>query len=232
MLRPVVQIARTEWRLQWRDPVSLAFIVLFPALMVWLNGQPVAGQPPLAMLAMLVLGPIMFGMMALPTTIVGYRERGMLRRLRMTPLSPLTYLLVQVAIGAALTWLGGLLALLAGVLHYRITLPAQPLWLVAGFGLGALALIAVGTVIASVLRSTRTVQVASIILSGLLLLTMLLPADSVSPLARISHLLPARMALDVMLNAWQPGAILLPLVGLLLWVGGGLALAVRLFRWE
>ena len=55
------------------------------------------------------------GLMALPSTIVHYRERGILRRLRVTPLTPLVALVAQVLVCLVVTLAGLALLVACGV---------------------------------------------------------------------------------------------------------------------
>ncbi|MFF5980242.1 ABC transporter permease [Streptomyces olindensis] len=159
-------VLRTETRLLRREPGSVFWILLFPTLLLVILGslpsfrqpdadfgglRPVDGYVPVAVLLGLIVG----GIQAMPQTLTGYRERGILRRMSTTPVRPSALLSAQMVVygGAALT--SALLALAVGRTAFAVRLPEQPF----GYGLAllltVLAALALGAVISSLSRTTK-----------------------------------------------------------------------------
>jgi len=98
-----------EARLFLREPVSAFFTLVFPLIMLFIFGS-ISGNTSLpgsgsgqgmidhlipALIAM-VIG--MTGLMPITITLATYRENGILRRLRTTPVSPLMVMAAQVVV--------------------------------------------------------------------------------------------------------------------------------------
>lgn len=97
------------WKMTWveaklfaREPAAMFFTLAFPVLIVLLfsaifGNDPVPGAPSLRVVDVstpgyttMVIGTT--GLLGLPIVLAGYRKRGILRRLRATPLQPATIL--------------------------------------------------------------------------------------------------------------------------------------------
>ena len=231
------QIVRTELRLMGRDLTNLSFIVFFPAVMALVLGlQMPAGPSQTAnALMMLAFGPMIFGIMAFPMSLVNYRERGMLRRLQITPISPLRYLLAQALVGLLLVLLGGLVVLILSVVVLKLPLPANPLGLIASFLVGAIAFSALGALLGSRIRNTRSIQVVSILVFGAMAVVLVSSTTSQSGLLQqIGAWVPARHLVQLIeanwlglsFNIWPSLAVLALLTVV------SLGSATKLFRWE
>lgn len=236
-MRAFWRIMAIEGRLISREFTSFLFIVLFPALLAWILGQQLPDGPKQTdnAVAMLSLGPMLFGLMSFPMALVTYRERGMLRRLRMTPLSPAVYLVAQAAVGLALVLIGGGLVLAVSRLLFGTPWPANPAMLLLAFALGGLAFIALGALLGSFIANTRTMQMLSVVAFGAMAFSLVLGGSGGTSIgARIAALLPAHHLTSLVRTFWLGGAplawgSLAALAGVIV-VGLGGALA--LFRWE
>lgn len=148
-------VLRAEARLFGRELGSVFWIVLFPVVLLLVMGA-VPGfrrpDPALGGLAVVdlyvpttvLLSMVMAALMAMPPVIFGYRESGVLRRLRTTPVRPASLLLAQVLLHAAAVVAASVLVLAAGRLLFGTPLPqswsgyavAYLLVLVAAFSMG------------------------------------------------------------------------------------------------
>lgn len=153
----VAAVFRTEARLFAREPGTLFWIVAFPVVLLCVLGlvptfrEPDPGLGGMRVIDLYVpitvlLSMIMAAIMAMPPVVFTYREAGVLRRLRTTPVRPLTLLGAQVLMHGATVALSTVLLIGVGHLVFDIPLPGAPLWyalaylvaLVAVFGLGAI----------------------------------------------------------------------------------------------
>ena len=209
LIRSLIKIATVEWKLMLREPVGFLFVLIFPSLMVLLLGLQRSDQQVVTarVLSFLGISPMIFGLMGFPITLVTYRERGMLRRLRVTPLSPLLYLIAQALVGTLIVVLGGLLLVIVGLTILRIAPPVQPLGVALAFLLGTLTFIAIGSFLSSVITTVRGLQVASTILfGGMMFVLFVANSPDPSPTVKaIAKWLPIEHMMRLVTGFWLPG---------------------------
>lgn len=247
-MRSYTQLLATNLRLFLREPVTAFFILGFPVMLVLIFGG-IYGNAPTPFFGgrgtmdvsmpgytALILGMVGFMTVAINTS--SYREAGTLRRFRATPLRPLTYIAADVTANLIMTLLGVAGFLLVGWLLYRVRFEGNAVGVFLAIIFSALAMFAVGYVIASLAPGARAAQVVSMVifypmmfLSGAALPLEILPAT----LRRVSDFLPLTYAVRLLRGLWfgDPWRDHLLEAAVL---GGILilctALAARLFRWE
>lgn len=238
-------LARTEFRLYLREPLSLAIAVALPSLvLLGLAAVPALREPieptgGLSFVAffapsLLAISIAMLGFQVLPTGLATYRERGILRRLSATPMRPSSVLAVQLALNVVTAALGALLVVAAAVSVLGVPAPRNPFAFAAAFLLGTAAVFAVGLLIAArAPRARLATGVGSVLFmlamffGGVYLPKYLLPQW----LVRIGDFVPP--GAGAFADAWvRSGPALAPLA-----VMAGIALAAtvaaaRFFRWE
>jgi ABC-2 type transport system permease protein len=178
------------------------------------------------------------GLMSTTITMATYRENGVLRRLRTTPVSPLVVLAAQVIVVFAMTCLGMLLLITAGKLVYHVRFEGNAFSAMAGFALGSLSFFGIGFILSGTMPTARTAQIAGMVLlypmmflSGAFFPLDLLPAA----VQKVSAFMPLTYVVNLLRGLWigQPwGDHLLDvgvLAGLLLL---GIIVSVKTFRWE
>lgn len=239
LIRSLIKIATVEWKLMLREPVGFLFVLILPSLMVLLLGLQRSDQQVVTarVLSFLGISPMIFGLMGFPITLVTYRERGMLRRLRVTPLSPLLYLIAQALVGTLIVVLGGLLLVIVGLTILRIAPPVQPLGVALAFLLGTLTFIAIGSFLSSVITTVRGLQVASTILfGGMIFVLFVANSPDPSPTVKaIAKWLPIEHMMRLVTGFWLPAAGTIAwesVLVLLAFIGASLLIAARLFRWD
>jgi ABC-2 type transport system permease protein len=184
----------------------------------------------------LLLGTV--GFLSVPITISGYRETGVLRRFRATPVQPLTYILADVVANLIMTLLGMLGLVIAGWLLYRVRFEGQVLAVILAVVFSGLAMFTIGYLIGSLAPSARTAQVIGMVifypmmfLSGASVPLEVMPET----IRRVASFLPLTYVVKLLRGLWFGeawGEHLLPtaVLGGILVVGT--ALAARFFRWE
>ena len=176
--------------------------------------------------------------MSITITMSAYRENGVLRRFKTTPVSPLTILVAQVIVVFAMTLLGMLLLVIAGKLVYHVKFEGNWLSVLGGFTLGSLSFFSLGFILAGLMPSARTAQIVGMVLlypmlflSGAGFPRELLPAAIV----KVSAFLPLTYVVNLLRGLWVGeawGAHLLDigvLVGMLIL---GVLVSTKTFRWE
>lgn len=236
-----------EAKLYLRDPGSI-FVLIFPAGLLLGLGWVMPGfREPTEELGglrvvdvyvpvVVAVGLATAALLALPSILTSYRERGMLRRLATTPARPSVILSAQLLVNLAATLVAVVLAVAAGALAFAVDLPGNLVGSAAAVVLGTAAMFGLGLLIAAV---TPTARVASGI-GSLTYFPMMffagvwLPGPAMpETLRRISELTPLGAAAQAFQNTWDGDwPSLLQVAVMLVWFLVAGALAARLFRWE
>jgi ABC-2 type transport system permease protein len=246
---------KSLWKMTWmeaklflREPMSAFFTLVFPLMYLFLFGA-ISGNEPTpqfggqrtidasipGLTAMIIC---IAGLMSTTMTMSTYREKGVLRRLRTTPVSPLVVLVAQVIVVFSMTGLGMLLLVTAGKLVYHVRFEGNPFDLLAGFALSSLSFFGIGFILAGTMPTVRSAWVVGMVLlypmlllSGAFFTVELLPAA----VQRVSAFLPLTYVVNLLRGLWtgEPwGEHLLDvgvLTGLLFL---GTIISVKIFRWE
>jgi ABC-2 type transport system permease protein len=174
--------------------------------------------------------------LSVPSVLAGYRENGVLRRLKATPAGAAKVLAAQLLVNLVLVVFSVTLVLLVARFGYGVFLPRQLAGFALSIALTLAALLSQGLLIAALAPSTRAAQY----ISGLLLYPMLFfsglwyPIPLMSPvLQHICHATPLGAAWEATASAaaghWPPALPLATLAGYAIVLGLG---AAKWFRWE
>lgn len=241
-------LTRTQTRVVLREPAVVAFGLIFPAVLLLVIGSVFPGAtevnaelgdkslvqiyaPASAVMALLTLGIAM-----LPQAIGLDRERGILRRLSVTPAHPRLLVAAHVLVQAVAVTIATIGAVLVGRLAFDLPLPQAPGWFVLAFVLSAAALLGIGVLIGALVPTAQAGTGTGMLLyfpmlffAGIYVPLEIMPAG----LRTISGWTPAGAAVNAMGDAWAGTA---PTVSSLLVLGvtavAAGVLAARLFRWE
>ena len=245
-MKALTKMTWVELKLKLRDPVGTFFTLVFPLLLLFLFGS-IYGNEPSSFLdgrgnidnsvpgyIALIIGTT--GMIGLPIALSVYREKGVLRRFRATPLKPVTVLGSQVLVNLAVSLVGMVALVVAGVIVYDLTLPAAPLGALLAIIIGGLSFLSVGFVLASLLPTATSAQAVGMalffpmmFLSGAGLPQQMLPQKLVD----FSQYLPLTHVVNLLQDLWYGNGwnltALLVLVGMTVLAT---AVSIRTFRWE
>lgn len=247
-MKSLLKMTWMETKLFLREPVGAFFTLVFPLMMLFLfgsiygnapseyfNGQGTVDISVPAYTAMIIATT---GLLGLTITMAAYRENGVLRRLRTTPISPLTVLLAQVIVLFMMTVLGMVLLFIAGKLVYHLRFEGNSLHVLIGFVLSSLSFFSIGFVLAGLMPTARTAQVVGMVilypmlfLSGAGFPSELLPES----IKKISTFLPLTYVVTLLRGLWvgEPWSKhvtdVLVLVTILV---TGVLLSIKTFRWE
>ncbi|MFF6916928.1 ABC transporter permease [Streptomyces sp. NPDC012466] len=159
-------VLKAEARLFRREPGSLFWVLLFPSLLLGILGsvpsfreaqdglgglRTVDVYVPVSVLIAL----IMAGVQAMPPTLTGYRENGVLRRLSATPVRPASLLAAQMLVNGLAALASALLTLTVGRLAFGVRLPGQPVGYLLALLLAVLAALSLGAVVSARARTTK-----------------------------------------------------------------------------
>ena len=247
---------RGLWRLTWleikifvREPLGVIGTVAVPVLMFVVLGRLV-GAPARARAAdvprflsadlpifasLLIAASAVLSLVAI---LAIYREGGILKRLRATPLRPTTILTAHVVVKLLFTAATLALLVLAGRRYYPVGMQVSMVSATLALLAATWSVLSLGFVIASLVPTARFAQpIAAAIfypmvaLSGLFVPIAALP-PRLQPLAR---LLPLTPAVSLLKGIWQGdawSAHLGDLAALIVVFAACVALSSRVFRWE
>jgi ABC-2 type transport system permease protein len=244
---PLVALTRVELKLFVRERIGPIWGIGFPLLLLVIFGsipsfkKVLAGSGGLTTLdtympILVIMSLALLGMVAMPLTVVGYRERRVLRRLRTTPAGPLRVLAAQLIVSLGMAIVTVAVILVVGRLAYNVPLPRQlGGWLIAAVFAVAVVL-AMGMFVAAVGPSARAAgAIGNLMFYPLMFFSGLwLPIPAMpTVLQHISHATPFGAAWEAfqqaVLGHWPPGLALLAMAG---WAAGFGVAAARFFRWE
>ncbi|MCL0034830.1 ABC transporter permease [Dehalococcoidia bacterium] len=246
VLRQFMKLTSTELKLFRREPEALFFTFILPVFFLFLTMEVfIPGEAPKAIVINYVAPSLMVLIIAgttiysVPQTIVHYRKIKFLKRLKGSPVTPVTILGSLALSDFIVTVLGIALLAVTAVLVYDASLAGSLLSFLAGFVLAFLSLAAIFLFIPAVARSPRAASAIGMFIyfpvmffSGVFIPLDMLPdwiARYISPYLPVTH------AVELMQGLWQ-GIPLLDLTREVLILLGilclGLVIAARTFRWE
>lgn len=238
----------TLFRSLLREPVGLFFALIFaPALVLILGLLFDDGPDPnfggrsfieatLPAFPSLVLS--VTGVVLVPVGHLTLRESGALRRLRLTPLRPATFIAADLTVHFLVGMTGMITALAVGSLAFGVALPGNLAAVLLAAALGLVAFLALGYTLAGLYPSSG----AATGIGNLLMLLLMISSGAFIPLAampdgvrKVMNFSPVRHFADLINGLWEGrewSALLLPIgvLGAMALVFG--ALGSMLFRWE
>jgi ABC-2 type transport system permease protein len=233
---------RLERRMFWRNPSAAFFNFLLPLLLLALFGAIFAGER--AKLDVIVPGIAGMSVMSATFIALAYnvtllRERGILKRLRGTPLPTSAWLAGVAANAVANTVLQLTLVILAGRFVFGVAWPGDWLALIVFVAVGVVCFASLGVALAHAIPNFESAPayVNAVFIPTVLIAGVFYDEKSAPRVLRdIAEILPLKHLIDGMSGAMvhhqglaDHGVALLVLA---LWGAAGLVLAIRGFSWE
>ena len=247
-MRGLLKLTLLEIRIFMREPLGFVAAIGVPLAMFLLLGRSVStGSDHPAGAAQFVAQdlPLFVSIfisinaaLSLIAVISIYREGGILKRLRATPLRPAVILGAHVLVKLFFTGISLVLTILGGRRFYPVPLHPH----IAGFALAVVVttvtILCMGFIVAGWVSTARFAQlIGSAVFYPMLVVSgMFVPLSSwPQPLALIGNVLPMSHAVALLRDAWVGAGwlVLLPHLGaLVLTIAICLGLTTRVFRWE
>ena len=172
-MRGLWKLTRMEALLYVREPMASFFTLVFPILLLVLFGSIYGNKPnpffgghgTVDVSTPAYIGIIIgsTALMSIPIGLGTYRERGILRRLKATPLRPGAIIVAEIIVHYAMTLLGAVLLIVSAKLGYGLQFAGNPLFVFLAFTLSALSFFAVGFLLASLAPSARVAYVVGMV---------------------------------------------------------------------
>lgn len=249
MLRGLWKLTWLEIKIFLREPLGAFGTILFPVLLFvvagrWLGSASISSAASAAKalnVELPVFAAILIALttvLSLTTIIAIYREGGILRRLRATPLRPQTILAAHVLVKLALTLVTLILMIVAGKRYYPIHISAPLVSFAAALLISTLSILSLGFLIASVVPTARFAQPigAAILYPMLALCGLFVPLRALPPaLHALARLIPLTYAVSLLEGAWKGepwSAHIGDVAALVVIFAVCTALSAKVFRWE
>ncbi len=247
---------RGLWRLTWleikiflREPLGALGSIVIPVLVFLVVGRVVgrgltpsslagnsfmqAGLPVLASILIAVNA-----VLSLVTIISIYREGGILKRLRATPLRPQTILTAHVIVKLLLTAATLVLMVLAGKRYYPVGIHAPLFSFTIALLISTWSILSIGFLIASIVPTARFAQpIGAFLMYPMMGVSgLFVPVASLPPVLRaVARVVPLTYAVSLMEGIWKGetwSAHLGDVAALVLAFAICTALSAKVFRWE
>ncbi len=248
MLRGLWTLTWIEIKIFLREPLGAIGTVVIPVLVFVLLGRVGSGIAPRTQTAATffrvdvpVIAAVLIALnavLSLVAIISIYREGGILKRLRATPLRPQTILTAHVVVKLLLTAATLILTLLAGKRYFPAAAHIQVVAFTIALLISTWSILSIGFLIASIVPTARFAQpIGSVILYPMVALSgLFIPLSAMPPALRlVARALPLTYAVSLLQGMWKGDAWLAHIgdVGALVLVFVVCtALSAKVFRWE
>ena len=248
MMRGLWKLTWLEFKIFMREPMGSVSTLVLPVALFVVIGRTLQNASTrtlemdewigTSLPVLLVIIIALNGVISLATIMSIYREGGILKRLKATPLRPHTILTAHVLVKLALTAINVLSLLVAGRTFFSIDMPGSLIGFAVAVAISTISILALGFVIASVVPTARFAQIiAGAVLYPLVAISgIFVSVESLPPALRfVSNLSPLTHAVSLTSGAWQGDS----------WSGFGLellaltasfivciAISSKVFRWE
>ncbi|HVB92760.1 MAG TPA: ABC transporter permease [Acidimicrobiales bacterium] len=238
---------RYEQKVYWRNPMAALFTFMFPVIFLLVIGTG-AGSGKIhdstlrydqyLVLAMLVFGMVSACYVNLGITLCIRRDSGVLKRIRGTPMSMISYvagIVGSVVINVALITI---LVVSVGMVGFNLHFPYHSAAAAATILVGVLTFSALGLAVTAVVPNA---EAAPAVINGTALPIAFIsgvfyPINNTSILAKIADYFPVRHLVKGLVGAFetgpgsgfQGGDILI----MVLWAAAAFLFAISRFRWE
>jgi len=248
MLKGLLKLSWIEMKIFLREPMGVVGSLVLPVLLFVFVGRalqfsPRGPEPPVSRLpfniAILTALLISLGaVQSLVAIMAIYREGGILKRLRATPLSPVAILGAHVLVKLVFTLVAMIIMVLAGRRVLPGAMPEHGASFIAAVLLGTTSILSLGFVMASLVRSARFAQALGaaltyvmLALSGVFFSVERLPGW----LQVVANALPTTHAVRLMRAIWSGAGWstqLTTVAALAVIFAVCIAFSTRWFRWE
>ena len=247
MLKGLLKLSWIETKIFMREPMGVVGTLFMPVVFFLIMARFLRGVPhPVAPMARLALNAtilsslliVLGAVQSLIAIMAIYREGGILKRLRATPLAPVTILSAHVLVKLVLTLTSFLLLVLAGRRAMPGALPENMVGFAGAVLLGTLGILGLGFLVASLVPTARFAQpLGAVVFYPMLALSGLFFPVARMPLGLrvVANALPTTHAVSLMRGTyegatwsaqWGSVAALVAIFAVCL------VLATRWFRWE
>lgn len=247
-MRTFRTMLKNEMKLSLRDMNMVIFAICIPLMVLVILGIIYGNNPAFegagytfleqSFGALTTIAVCAGGVMGLPLVVSDYRSRKILKRFKVTPISPAMILAVQVVIYTIYSVASLIMLYAVSAIFWDFRMAGSPLVFLGGYALVMLSIFSIGMMVGGISPNSQTASVIAsllyfpmLIFSGATLPYELMP----SALQRIADILPLTQGIKLL----KAASLGLPIANVLASVIVMAALAVicigvsfRFFKWE
>ena len=242
-MKAFLALLKIDLKLARRNRAVLVFNLLFPLIFFFVFAQTFdakQGNIIFQVVTMVsVIGILGNGLFGAGIRAVQEREENILRRYKVTPITPVPLLVASMVTGVVVYLPTIIVILLLANLLYGMAVPHNLLSLFVFICIGTLAFRAIGSIVAAVVNTSQEAQ----ILTNLVYMPMLFLSGATIPLSIfpnwlqiVTQFIPATYLMSGIAGILQRGESLMQnwksVLALLIAAGVGLFIATKIFRWE
>jgi len=247
-MKSFVTLFRNELKLNIRNMNMVIFAVIIPLVVLIILGiiygtEPAADGADYTFLeqsfgALCTISICAGGLMGLPLVVAEYRERKILKRFQVTPISPLKLLFVEFAIYVVYCIVSMIVLIPVAMLIWNVRIKGSLIAFLGSWLLTMVSTLSIGVMVGGVAKNSKSASVIACILyfpmlifSGATLPFEVMPTAmqkivSVFPLTQGIQLMKSTFLGLPIENAWVPVAVMSAVT--IICTG----IAVRFFKWE
>jgi ABC-2 type transport system permease protein len=168
------RLVRAELKLMVREPLTLIFVFAFPVVTMLIIGGSFGTKPSEAfdganpsqwyVASYLTVVIAATGLIMVPVHLASYRERGVLRRFAAAGFGRWSFALAEAVTGLVAVAGGSAVLLAVAAPVYGLPPLHHPVAVMTGFALGAVAFVAIGVLVGTLLPSARSAQALGMVL--------------------------------------------------------------------
>ncbi len=247
-MRGLLPLVWLEIKIFVREPLGVIGTIGVPVLVFVVLGRFIGGRLPASSgtaefvtAGLPVFVSILIALnavLSLVTIIAIYREGGILKRLRATPLRPVTILTAHVVVKLLMTAATLALMILAGRRYYPVDVHVPVIGFTIALLFSTWSILSIGFLLASLVPTARFAQpIGTVVLYPMLAVSgLFVPLASMPPALRgIARVLPLTYARSLLEGIWKGepwSAHLTDIAALVTVFAVCTALSARVFRWE
>lgn len=231
-------LAKTELKLSFRSFDAVFFGVIMPLLIIivinFVNKEHITQN----FGAYISIGICAIGLMALPLTLADYREKNILKKLKVTPISPGLLLGIQVLVQSIMAVISALITTIAAVILFKYNFAGSIIQTIFSYFLVLVSIFSIGLLITSIAPNLKKAGfICSLVYFPMLLFSGTTIPGSVFPdiVQKIASFLPLTQGIKL-LNGITLGKSLfdfpIQLTVLILITIISVVFSIKLFKWS
>ncbi len=241
-------LLKTEGRLSLRGMDMFIFAICMPVVIVVILGVIYGNKPAFegaeytfldqSFGAVSAIAICAGGVMGLPLVLSDYRSKKILKRFKVTPISPALILMVQVVIYALYSIASLILVYATGALFFGYQLHGSWLQFLGAYLLVMLSMFSIGLLVGGIAPNMKIAGVAAsllyfpmLIFSGATLPYEVMPAM----LQKVADVLPLTQGIKLLKAAslgLPIGSVFIPVIVMIAVAGICITISIRFFKWE
>ena len=240
-MKTFITLLKTELKLSVRGMDMIIFAIFLPVVVMVILGivtQSNSLNLAVSFSAVSTIAICAGGVMGLPLVISGYRQNKILKRFKVTPVSPSLLLFVQVMIYILYSVVSLILVYLTASAFFDFRLPGLWVQFIGAFVLVMISMFSIGILVGGVSPNTKIASIiASILYFPMLIFSgATLPYEIMPiPLQRIVDVMPLTQGIKILKAAAQGNTI--ENIALSLIIIGTIAIvctvmSIKFFKWE